>query len=137
MYPGMMTSLKVVTIVFQVSFVAVAMIFWDSNNILALVISVLCIISPFADWLCFQKYDCNEHLSPVYITTCCLLVGYMTTRLWLGAVMPHHISWKKHVESGFTSKLDPLDMVGTTRSASQVVEILPDIAELWETLVDG
>jgi hypothetical protein len=138
MYPGMTTSLKVVTIVFQASFAAVAMCLWDSNNgIQTLVDLVLCIINPFADWLWFQKYDINGHLSPVEITTASLLVGYMTARLWLGAVMPRHISWKKHVERGFTTKLDRLDVVWTTRSASQVAETLPDLVEMWDTLVDA
>jgi hypothetical protein len=137
MFPGMITALKVVTIVFQASFAAVTLFIWDSNNILALVDFVLCSVNPFADGLWFQKYDSNGHLSPVDITMSCILVGYMTARLWLGAVMPRHISWKKHVERGFTSKLDRLDVVWTTRSAAQVAELLPDIVEIWETLVDA
>jgi hypothetical protein len=137
MYPEMLIALKAVTIVFQASFAAVAMLFWDSNNMLALVDFVLCIINPFADWLWFQKYDTNDHLAPVDITISCLLVGYMTARLWWGAVMSRHTSWKKHVERGFTSKLDRLDIVWTTRSASRVAEILPDIVEAWDSLVDA
>jgi hypothetical protein len=83
MYPEMLISLKVATVVFQVSFAAVAMFLWDSNNMLALVDFVLC------------------------------------------------------VERGFASKLDRLDNVWTTRSASRVAEILRDIVEAWDTLVDA
>jgi hypothetical protein len=80
MDPEMLTSLKVATIVFQASLAAAAMFLRDSNNMLALVDFVLCIITSFADWLWFQKYDVNDHLAPVDITMSCLLVGCMTGR---------------------------------------------------------
>jgi hypothetical protein len=119
MHPEMLMSLKVVTIVFQASLAAAAMFLWDSNDmLLALVDFVLCIINPFADWLWFQKHDINDHLAPVDITISCLLVGCMTARLWWGAAIRRHTSWKKHVERGFTPKLklDRLDMDWTTHT---------------------
>ena len=62
--------------------------------------------------------------------------GYMTLRLWSRAVSPRHKTWKKHVDVDVSSSnLNCLEMVWTTRSASQASKILPDILAHYNALV--
>jgi len=60
----------------------------------------------------------------------------MTLRLWNRAVGPRHKNWKKHVNTdGSASSLNCLELVWTTRSASQASKILPDILSHYDALV--
>jgi hypothetical protein len=135
LYQGMVEALKVLTIFFQSLYAIVAIFVWDGNGLLAYIDLILCIVAPFADWYWFMSYDENGVLSSTDITTFTLLTGYMTMRLWIRAVFPRHKSWKKEVQDDSSAKLDCINMVWTTRSASQVSKILPDILHGWDTLV--
>ncbi|KAL3899197.1 MAG: hypothetical protein SGARI_006515 [Bacillariaceae sp.] len=60
----------------------------------------------------------------------------MILRLWIKAVGPHESSWFSSLDSSNRpAKFDKMTFVWTTRSASQASEILPDVVELWNTLV--
>jgi hypothetical protein len=134
-YPGMVDILKIFTMVFQSLFAVIAVFIWDGNNLLAYVDLVVCLVSPFADW--YWSIACDEYgtLRPLDITTYSILTLYMTFRLWARAIMPRHSTWHRAVSRGAVSKVDKLNFIWTTRSASQVSEILPDILVLWNLLV--
>jgi hypothetical protein len=134
-YPGMVEILKIFTMVFQSLFAVIALFIWDGNNLLAYVDVVMCLISPFADMYWATVCDEYETLRPVDIATYSILTLYMTFRLWARVVMPRHSTWHRAVSRGAVSKVDQLNFVWTTRSASQVSEILPDIIVLWDILV--
>jgi hypothetical protein len=131
----MVEILKVFTMVFQALFAVVSLFIWEGNNILAYVDVVVCLISPFADW--YWSKVCEEYvtLRPVDITTYSLLILYMTARLWAKTIMPRKSNFHRSVNRGAVYKVDRFSFVWTTRSASQVSEILPDIIALWDILV--
>lgn len=135
LYPGMMDILRIFTIVFQCLFAVAAIFIWDGNNIFAFVDVAMCLVSPFANWYWSEICEQYGSLRPVDITTYSLVILYMTGRLWAKAVMPQYSTWHRAVSRGVTSKVDKLNFVWTTRSASQVSEILPDILALWDMLV--
>ena len=134
-YPGMIDILKVFTVNFQALYAIIAIFVWDFNGILSYVDLVICTIAPFADW--YWSISCAENgtLLPVDILTYSLLTLYMTARLWAMAVVPLKLNFHRSVNRGAVYKVDKLNFVWTTRSASQVSEILPDILVLYDLLV--
>lgn len=134
---GMIESLNIMTLIFQVLFAFVAFFIWDGTQFFALVDAVICIITPFADWYWLRQYSKFEQLHPCDVTLYCILTGYMTARLWSMVVRPRHRSWRSNVvrDDGFGGTLDRLELVWVTRSASLVSKIMPEIHVLWDTLV--
>ncbi|CAB9511565.1 generating NADPH oxidase heavy chain subunit [Seminavis robusta] len=134
---GMIESLQVLTVIFQAFFAFVAFFIWDGSQFFALIDAVVCVIAPFADWYWFLQYAKYEQLTPSEVTLYCILVGYMTARLWSMVVRPRHRSWRSNLaqDDGFGGTLDRLELVWVTRSASLVSKIMPEIHVLWDTLV--
>jgi hypothetical protein len=132
--PGMVDILKLLTMLFQSFFAGIAIFVWDGNTILTYIDMVMCILSPFADWYWVNVCEKYGSLPTTDITLYCLLVGYMTARVWAKAVMPRHKSRSAEVGGFSVNRVNRLDVVWTTRSASLVSEILPDLLDVWETL---
>jgi len=136
LYDGMTHFLKCFTVGFQGCFAIVALFILDSSEFLTYVDIVLTIIAPFADWYWLLQCEDGGTLNNGDLTLYCLLTGYMLLRLWSMAVIPRHRSWKTRVENrGVMRTMERFDFVWVTRSASLVAEILPDINEIWESLV--
>jgi hypothetical protein len=137
--PGMFMALEVLTAVFQVVFCFASLFIWNSTSISSYVDAVFCLVVPFADWYWFLVYEMRYmKLSTNEVILFCVFHGYMTLRLWSRAVHPRHKSWKNHVQhGGSASSLDCLEMVWTTRSASQASKILPDVISHYQSLVDA
>jgi hypothetical protein len=131
--PGMVDILKLLTTVFQSFFAGIAIFVWDGNTFLTFIDMVMCILSPFADWYWVNVCYNYGSLRSTDIVLYCLLVGYMTARVWAKAVMPRHKSLSTEVGRFSVNRVNRLDVVWTTRSASLVSEILPDLLEVWET----
>ena len=134
---GMIESLCALAIVFQACFAFVAFFVWDGTQFLAFIDAAVSIIAPFADWYWHIQFGKSEQLEPHDLALVCLLIGYMTARLWSMVVRPRHQSWRKNVlqRDGFGDTLDRFEMVWVTRSASLVSKIMPEIHVLWDTLV--
>lgn len=131
-----MTSfLQIFTVAFQAVFAFIAICVWDGNELLAYTDFSLCLVAPFADWYWFLQFGNDEgRLNPGDISTYCLLIGYMTARLWIRTVEPRHKSWRKSVDTDGISALDRLEIVWVSRSASLVSELMPDINCIWDAL---
>ena len=137
-YPVMFEVLQAFTCLFQFIYFLVSIFIWDATTILTYIDAVLCVIAPLADVYWFQAYRDNRALNSFETNLFCLLIGYMTFRLWIRAVQPNHKSWKNHVKShASVSTWDRLEVVWTTRSASQVSNVLPDLLKIWNSLVDA
>lgn len=132
--PGMVDILKFLTMLFQSLFAGIAIFVWDGNTFLTFIDMVMCILSPFADWNWVKVCDKYGSLRFTDIVAYSLLVGYMTARVWAKAVMPRHKSRSAEVGRFSVNRVNKLDVVWTTRSASLVSEILPDLLDVWETL---
>ena len=136
--PKMFWCLECITVFFQAIFCFVSLCIWNSNSMSNYIDLVFCILAPFVDWYWYIVYEernmklaTNELLAALFHT-------YMTLRLWMRAVKPRHKSWKKHVQNdGTNHNLSCLEMVWTTRSASQVSEILPEILSQYNALIDA
>ena len=137
LYDGMCEGLQTATILFQLCFATVSVFVWDANHLLAYTDLAACILIPFVDWLWFGIYDKHGRLSGGDITLYCLYIGYMVLRTWATTVMSRHGSWSSRTDCRGVRALERLDVVWVTRSASLVSEILPDINEVWQTLVDS
>lgn len=136
LFDGMIDSLQVFTWIFQSIFVILALFVWDATTLLSYTDAAISLVTPFADYYWYRQYYKSGVLSGTETTLLCLLILYMTFRVWIRAVQPRHNSWKSHFEqNNRTSTVDRLDFVWTTRSASQVSKILPDILYIWDALV--
>jgi predicted ferric reductase len=136
LYPMMVQILKMFTVAFQGCFAIASLFFWNVDGILAYVDFVFVLVSPFADWYWTLVCEENGRLPPNNLVMYSLLIWYMIIRLWIKAVGPAQSSWFCAVNPvRTTTKFDKLSLLWTTRSASQVSEILPDILEPWNLLV--
>jgi predicted ferric reductase len=131
---SMVASLKALTIVFQIFFALVALFVWDASQFFAIIDLAICCLIPFADWYWFRQYEANSVLNSDEIITYCLLISYLTVRIWSMTVMPRHRSWRTST-NGNISSLERLEIVWSSRSASLVSKILPEIATIWDKLV--
>lgn len=137
LYDNMTFFLKCFTVGFQACFAFVALFVWDSAEFLTYIDLVLILIAPFAYWYWLLQCEDGGTLENGDLTLYCILTTYMIFRLWSMAVIPHHRSWKTRVESGGVIRtMERFDFVWATRSASLVSEILPDINEIWMSLVN-
>ena len=136
LYSGMTYFLKTFTVGFQACFAAITFFIGDSSEFLTYIDMVMTLIAPFADWYWLLLCENNGTLNPGDLTLYCLLTGYMVFRLWSMAVIPRHRSWRTRVENEGIRTMERFDMVWVARSASLVSEILPDINEIWKSLVD-
>jgi hypothetical protein len=91
-YEGMITILKIFTVVFQVCFAFTAAFIWDRNSLYAFLDMAVCLIAGPSDYYWFNIYDEHGSLQAVDITAFCLLTGYTVARLWTKAVSPRHLS---------------------------------------------
>lgn len=132
--PGMVDILKFFTMLFQSFFAGIAIFIWDGNTFLTYIDMVMCILSPFVDWYWVTVCDNYGSLRFTDIAAYSLLVGYMTARVWAKAVMPRHKSRSAETGRFSVNSVNRLDIVWTTKSASLVSEILPDLLDVWETL---
>ncbi|CAJ1963165.1 unnamed protein product [Cylindrotheca closterium] len=136
--PGMFVALEVITVLFQAIFGFASLCVWDSTSISNYIDLVFCLVAPFADWYWFIVYELRgAKLSPDEVILASIFHGYMTLRLWSRAVSPRHKTWKKHVDAtgSAAANLNCLEMIWTTRSASQASKILPDILSHYNALV--
>jgi len=106
------------------------------GNYLDLVVSL---ITPFVDWYWYKVYEeQRSKLKPDEVILASLFLGYMVIRLWDRAVKPSHKAWKNHIRNhGLGSSVNCLELVWTTRSASQASKILPDILNHYNALVSA
>lgn len=84
----MADTLWVLTCIFQACFAVASFFLWDGNTILAYFDMALVVITPFADWFYFIRYQENGVLKPYDIAVTSLLHGYMTARAWWATVAP-------------------------------------------------
>jgi hypothetical protein len=135
-YPGMTSILKLFTVFFQACFAITSLFFWNVEGILSYVDVVMMVLSPFADWYWSKKCDEQQRLDGSDIALFSFLIWYMIIRLWIKAVGPNESSWYSFLDStNRPAQFDKMTFIWTTRSASQASEILPDVVELWNTLV--
>lgn len=134
LFPGMITSLQIGTVVFELCFAGLVLFVIDANTLLALMDGVFCLIAPFADWFWYQQYQADL-LKPSYVTMYCLFLGYMVIRLWAHVVRPRARPWPLCDERN-GNPLERLELVWVTRSATLVSELYPEISESWGALVD-
>ncbi|CAJ1964502.1 unnamed protein product [Cylindrotheca closterium] len=135
--PKMYLALEILTVLFQCIFATVSLFVWDSTSMVNYLDLVISLIAPFADWYWYRVYEeQRSKLSPEEVILASVFLGYMVVRLWTRAVHPFHQSWKKHIRNhGSGSSVNCLELVWTTRSASQASKILPDIASHYNALV--
>ncbi|CAJ1961984.1 unnamed protein product [Cylindrotheca closterium] len=140
--PEMFVALEVMTVLFQTVFGFVSVCVWDCTSIYNYIDLVFCAVAFLFDWYWFIVYEIRgAKLSPDEIILASLFHGYMTLRLWSRAVSPRHKTWKKHVDAyaaaagSAAANLNCLEMIWTTRSASQASKILPDIISHYHELV--
>lgn len=133
---GMLDTLKASTILFQLSFAAIALFIWYANSFFSYVDFAFCVMAPFVNWYWFLIYDRNGVLSPCDVTTYTLFIGYMTFRLWNDVVQPRHHAVCVTDDTSNFHTLDRLDVVWIARSASMVARILPDIEHVYASLFD-
>jgi len=137
LYDNMTFFLKCFTVGFQGCFAFVALFVWDSSEFLTYVDVVMTLIAPFADWYWLRLCENSGTLGNGDLTLYCLFTAYMIFRVWSMAVIPRHRSWKTRVETGGVIRtMERFDFIWVTKSASLVSEILPDINEIWLSLVD-
>ena len=134
LYDGMVESLQALSVIFQFFFAAVSLSVWDANHFSAYTDLAVCAIAPFANWYWFGIYDKHGVLRPGDITLYSIFTGYMVLRAWSMTVKSRSI-----VRAGCSSlrALERLDVIWVSRSASLVAEILPDVNDIWTSLVDA
>jgi hypothetical protein len=132
----MVTFLEVSTVLFQMSFAVAAFFLWDGGQLLALVDTVFCVVAPFADLFWFKEYESTSELTEANVARYCILIGYMTARIWSTTVKPRHRSWKKATLNNGVSSLEQLKLVWICRSTALASELLPIMMETWDVLVD-
>lgn len=124
------------TVAFQSVFAFVSIFIWNVDGILTYVDVGFIIISPFADWYWIKVCGNFQKLLPSDIALFSIVIWYMIGRLWVKAVAPIHSGRHSAIKNARAIHIDQLKFVWTTRSASQVSEILPDILMRWELLVE-
>jgi hypothetical protein len=138
LYSGMVYSLKLMTIVFQLCYALLAILVWDGDSFFTIIDIALVVVSPAADIYWFGVYNTSEGgtLRPVDILTFSLLIGYMTGRIWARAVQPHchQLPLSSSALSGSSRNLERLDVIWVSTSASLIAEILPDLEEVYRHL---
>jgi uncharacterized membrane protein len=135
MRKGMVTTLEVSTVLFQVCFAVATFFVWDGGQLLALIDTVFCVVAPFADLFWFKQYETNSELTAANIARYCLLIGFMTVRFWSMTVKPRHRSWKKAILNDGVSALERLELVWICRSTALASELFPIMDETWGDLV--
>ena len=137
LYPWMIETLKIATIIFQCIFALVTLFVHNRSEFLTYIDVVISIVSIFADWYWFATDRwCNMDSGDlVYFS---LLLGYMTLRTWYNAVRARTWSWRSKVGTKLTSNnVDKLTFVWITRSAPLVSKIVPDIIHIWNSLANA
>ena len=137
LYPWMIETLKIATIVFQSIFAFVTLFVHNRSEFLTYIDVVISIVSIFADWYWFATDRwCNMDSGDlVYFS---LLLGYMTLRTWYNAVRARTWSWRSKVGTKLTSNnVDKLTFVWITRSAPLVSKIVPDVIHIWNSLANA
>ncbi|KAL7560334.1 hypothetical protein ACA910_020257 [Epithemia clementina (nom. ined.)] len=128
-YDGMRTTLKIMTVMFQVCFAVPVLFIWDGNNFFAFIDFAMCLVSIPADIIWFNKYNQQETLGGVDLTLFAILTGYMIGRLWVRTVCHRQSAW---MNGGGMKRLE---VVWVARSAPLISEIVPEINALWDELV--
>jgi hypothetical protein len=82
----MVTFLEASTVLFQISFAASTFFLWDGGRLLALIDTVFCVVTPFADFSGLRNENSSE-LTEANVARC-ILIGYMTARFWSTTVKP-------------------------------------------------
>lgn len=121
---------------FQLLYAIVALCIWDANSLATFVDTVLIIVTPFADWLWFERIIQDGHMVATDIILFTILMGYFVARLWWAAVRPsNNTSWRIASQIPGVTALERLDAVWIVRNAEMVSQLLPDINEQYEKLV--
>ena len=134
----MIVALKLVTVLFQLSFVIVVFFVHEALSFLTFLDVAVLIIGCFANWYWFatDRWGSFEAPDLIYST---LIHGYMTFRCWHTAVRPMKQSWRQEsgLGCGSTGTFDKLSFVWITRSAPLVSKIIPDIIHIHNSLVSA
>ena len=137
LYPWMIETLKIATIVFQSVFALITLFVHNRSEFLTYIDVAISMVSVFADWYWFATDRwCNMNSGDlVYFS---LLLGYMTLRTWYNAVRARTRSWRNKIGTKLTSNnMDKLSFVWITRSAPLVSKIIPDIIHIHNSLVSA
>jgi len=137
-YDGMVTLLKLFSVLFQCSFGCTAVFVWDKNSIEAFLDVASCLIAIPSDIHWFRVYDERGTLRPVDIATFSLLHLYMFGRLWTKAVCQRHVTWQQGPGAARSSSAGPamecLKVVWVSRSATLIAELLPEVDQIWRDI---
>lgn len=137
LYPWMIDTLKIATIVFQSVFALIALFVHNRSEFLTYIDVAVSMVSVFADWYWFANDRwCNMNSGDlVYFS---ILLGYMTLRTWYNAVRARARSWRNKVGTKLASNnFDKLSFVWVTRSAPLVSKLIPDVIHIHNSLVSA
>eukprot|EP00543_Licmophora_paradoxa_P014987 CAMPEP_0202471054 /NCGR_PEP_ID=MMETSP1360-20130828/83405_1 /ASSEMBLY_ACC=CAM_ASM_000848 /TAXON_ID=515479 /ORGANISM="Licmophora paradoxa, Strain CCMP2313" /LENGTH=687 /DNA_ID=CAMNT_0049096985 /DNA_START=495 /DNA_END=2558 /DNA_ORIENTATION=- len=134
LYPGQAELLTGFSVYFFTLFGVISIGFWDGNHFATFLDVVFFIIGIFALWYWFE-HDSFGNMEGFALINYCILTGYMTFRLWSQAVRTRHHAFREQIVSHGISNMERLTFVWVTRSAQLVSKIMPDINDVYASLV--
>ena len=136
LYGGMEELLFVGTIIFQISFLCLAIAGQERDSIWVYIDIVFAILSGLSDWYYFTTKRWGDFGSDdlFYFT---VLTLYMIFRFWATLLKSKHNSIESANKRGNGIEvLEKVHLVWTTRSSTLISQILPDFEDNWTLLVD-
>mmetsp|Transcript_27327 Transcript_27327/g.49639 ORF Transcript_27327/g.49639 Transcript_27327/m.49639 type:complete len:893 (-) Transcript_27327:132-2810(-) len=130
---GMENFLKGGTLLFQTIFTSIVLFLHNRSELLTFLDVVVILISALADWFWFAKGRWT-HFQTGDMIYYLLLMGYMTLRCSHTALRTSEKSWRKEATSDGFHVMDKLHFIWITRSAHLVLQILPEIIDIWDAL---
>jgi hypothetical protein len=91
-------------------------------------------MAPFADLFWFKQFETSSELTEANAARYCILLGYMTARLWSTTVEPRH-NFLKATHNDGVSSLERLEIGWIRRSTALASELLPIMNETRSALV--
>jgi len=140
-YGAMVPILTYGTIAFQLSFFILALSVHEMSRILTLVDLVVLALSAVADWFWFSKNKWGNFNNEDMIFYS-LLIGYMILHSWATAVY-YNISGSNNLVAMSNKRntnqlvLQKISFVWSSRSASLIRYIYPDLEDIWRSLCDS
>ena len=135
-YPAMRHTAMVLTCVYQAAFALVALLIWNTNSFAVFLDFWLVVITPFADWLWFDRLIRFGKLETTDMILYTLLMGYFVFRSWYSVVKPRKGSWRTATKIAGVDTLQRMDAIWIVRSPVVASQLLPEIENQYKLLVD-